>query len=54
MTLEYMCVLVSIRKSSGKLGSSNQLLFQVSVFRLKPDGDCNFSVAAHFVEKVAS
>jgi len=46
MVPEYLCVLVSIRKSSRKLRSSSQILLQVSVSRLKSYGDCVFSVAA--------
>ena len=44
MAPEYLCELVSIRKSSQKLRSSSQILLQVS--RLKSYGDCAFSVAA--------
>ena len=51
MAPEYLCELVSIRKSSRKLGSSSQILLQVPVSRLKSYGDCAFSVAApQFVE----
>jgi len=46
MASEYLCELVSIRKSSRKLRSSSQILFQVPVSRLKSYGDCPFSVAA--------
>jgi len=46
MAPEYMCELVSIRKSSRKLKSSSQILLQVSVSRLKSSGTCAFSVAA--------
>jgi len=46
MALEYLCELVSIRKSSPKLRSSSQILLQVRVFQLKSYGDCAFSVAA--------
>ena len=40
MAPEYLCEMVSIRKSSRKLGSSSQILLQVSVSRLKSYGDC--------------
>ena len=43
---EYQRELVSIRKSSRKLGSFSQILLQVSVSRLKSYGNCQFSVAA--------
>ena len=43
---EYLCELMSIRKSSRKLRSSSQILLQVPVSRLKSYGDCAFSVAA--------
>jgi len=43
MAPEYLCELVSIRKSSRKL---SQILLQVPVSRLKSYGDCAFSVAA--------
>ncbi|KAK2170581.1 hypothetical protein LSH36_2g17002, partial [Paralvinella palmiformis] len=46
MAPEYLCELVSIRKSSRKLRSSSQILLQVPVSRLKSYGDCAFSVAA--------
>jgi len=46
MAPEYLCELVSIRKSSRKLMSSSQILLQVPVSRLKSYGDCAFSVAA--------
>ena len=46
MAPEYLCELVSIRKSSRKLKSSCQILLQVPVSRLKSYGDCTFSVAA--------
>ena len=46
MAPEYMCELVSIRKSSRKLRSSSQILLQVPVSQLKSYGDCMFSVAA--------
>ena len=45
MAPEYLCELVSIRKSSRKLTSSSQILLQVPVLRLKSYGDCAFSVA---------
>ena len=44
MAPEYLCELVSIRKSSRKLRSSSQILLQVPVSRLK--SYCVFSVAA--------
>ena len=44
MAPEYLCELVSIRKSSLKLISSSQLLLQVLVYWLKSYGDCAFSV----------
>jgi len=43
---EYLCKLMSIRKSSRKLRSSSLILLQVAVFRLKSYGDCAFSAAA--------
>ena len=43
MASEYLCELVSIRKSSRKL---SQILLQVLVSWLKSYGDCAFSVAA--------
>ena len=46
MAKEYLCELVSIRKSSRKLRSSFQILLQVPVSRLNSYGDCTFSVAA--------
>jgi hypothetical protein len=46
MTPEYLCELVSIRKSSRKLRSSSQILLQVLVSRLKSYVNCVFSVAA--------
>ena len=45
MAPEYLCELVSIRKSSLKLRSSSQILLQVPVSQLKSYGDCVFSVA---------
>ena len=45
MTPEYLCELVSIRKSSPKLMSSSQKVLQVPVSRPKSYGDCVFSVA---------
>ena len=45
MASEYLCELVSIRKSSPKLRSSSQILLQVPVSRLKSYGYCAFSVA---------
>jgi len=52
MAPEYLCEPMSIRKSSRNLRSSNQILLQVPVSRLKSYVDCAFSVAApsHFVE----
>jgi len=44
MAPEYLCELVSIRKSSRKLVSSSQILLQVLVSQLKSYGDCAFSV----------
>jgi len=46
MATEYLCELVSIRKSSQKPRSSSQKVLQVPVCRLKSYGDCTFSVAA--------
>ena len=46
MAPEYLCELVSIRKSSGKLRSSSQILLQMPMSRFKSYGDCAFSVAA--------
>jgi len=46
MTPEYMCELVSIRKSSRKFRSSSQILLQVPLSQLKSYGDCAFSVTA--------
>ena len=46
MAHEYLCELVSIRKSPRKLKSSSQIPLQVPVSRLKSYGDCTFSVAA--------
>ena len=46
MAPEYLCELVSIRKSSRKLRSSSQILLQVPVSRLKPYVDWAFSLAA--------
>ena len=40
MVPEYLCELVSNRKSSQKLRSSSQILLQVPVSRLKSYGDC--------------
>jgi len=45
MAPEYLCELVSNRKSSQKLRSSSQILLQVPVSRLKSHGDCAFSFA---------
>jgi len=45
MAPEYLCELVSIRKSSQKLRSSSQILLQAPVSRLKSYDDCAFSVA---------
>ena len=44
--LEYLCELLSIRKSSRKLGSSSQIPLQVYVSRLRSYGDCAFNVGA--------
>ena len=46
MVPEYLCQLVSNRKSSRKLGSFSQILLQVLVSRLKSYGNGAFSVAA--------
>ena len=46
MTPEYLCKLVSKRKSSRKLRLSNQVLLQVPVSRLTSYGECAFSVAS--------
>ena len=46
MAPEYLCELISIRKSSRKLRSSSQILLQVPVSRLKSYGDYAFSVSA--------
>ena len=46
MAPEYLCELVSIRKSSRKLRSSSQILLQVPLSRLKSYGDCAYGVAA--------
>ena len=46
MAPEYLCELVSIRKSSQKLRSSSQILLQVPVSRLMSYGNSTFSVAA--------
>ena len=46
MALEYLCKLVSIKISSGKLRSSSQIPLQVPLSRLKSYGDCAFSVTA--------
>ena len=46
MSLEYLCELVSIRKSSRKLRSSSQILSQMPMSRLKEYGDCGFRFAA--------
>ena len=46
MAPEYLCELMSIRKSTRKLKSSSQILLQVPVSRLKSYGDCALSVAA--------
>ena len=45
MAPEYLCGMVSIRKSSRKLRSSSQILLRVPVCRLKSFGDYAFSVA---------
>jgi len=52
MAPEYLCELVSIRKSSRKLRSSSQILLQVPVSRLKSYGDCAFSVASPTLRNV--
>ena len=46
MVAEYLCQLVSIKKSSRKLRSFSQIILQVPVSQLKSYGDCAFSVAA--------
>ena len=46
MAPEYLCELVSIRKSFRKLRSSRQILLQVPVYRLKSYSDFAFSVVA--------
>ena len=46
MAPEYLCELVSIRKSPRKLRSSSRILLQVPMSQLKSYGDCAFSVAA--------
>ena len=46
MVLDYLCELVSIRKSSQKFKSSSQIIFQVPESRPKSYGYCAFSVAA--------
>ena len=46
MTADYLCELVSIRKSSRKHRSPSQMQLQMSVSRLRSYGDCAFSVAA--------
>ena len=46
MAPEYMCEVLSIRKSSRNFASSSQILLQVPLSRLKSYGDCAFSVAA--------
>ena len=46
MVPEYLCKLVSIRKSSQKLRSFSQILLQVPVSWLKSCGDCAFNDAA--------
>ena len=46
MAPQYLCELVSIRKSSRKFRSSSQILLQVPVSWLKSYGDCAFSVTA--------
>ena len=45
MALEYLCELVSIRKSFRKFMSSSQILLQAPVSRLKLYVDCALSVA---------
>ena len=49
MASDYLCELLTIRKSSRKLRSSSQILLQVPMSRLKTYGDCVFSVAATHV-----
>ena len=44
MAPEYLCELVSIRKSSRTLGSSSQILLHVAMSRLKSYGHCAFTV----------
>jgi len=46
MAPEYLCELVSIRKSSGKLWSSSQIIFPVPVSWFM----CTYSCNTHFVE----
>ena len=46
MAPEYLCELVSIRKSSRKLRSSSRILLQVPRSRLKSYGDCAFRNAS--------
>ena len=48
MAPEYLCELVSVRKSSGKLRWCSQILLQVPVSRLKSYGDCAFSFAQNY------
>jgi len=45
MVPEYLCELVSIRKSSRQLRSSSQILLQMPVSRFKSYGDCTFNGA---------
>ena len=46
MAPEYLCELVSIRKSSPELRSSSQLLLQLPLSRLKSYGDSAISVTS--------
>ena len=46
MAPEYLCELMSIRKSPRKLRSSSQMLLLMPVSRLMAHGSCAFSVAA--------
>ncbi|KAK2146095.1 hypothetical protein LSH36_632g00025 [Paralvinella palmiformis] len=52
MAPEYLRELVSIRKSSRNLGSSSQILLQMTVSRHKSYGDCTFSVASKYYKCV--
>ena len=52
MAPEYLRELVSIRMSSRNLGSSSQILLQMTVSRHKSYGDCTFSVASKYYKCV--